>query len=158
MSQLSEQGEARSRLIKLLSWVHSRAGRRVLRYGMVSVVSVGVSMSVLFLVFGVFNLMGEVASTVFANLVAAFPSYYLNRNWVWGRSGRSHWRREVVPFWIMVVVGLVASMAAAWLAARAGQALAHWEQTALVLAANIVTFGILWVAKLFLFGRIFTSE
>ena len=37
------------------------------------------------------------------------PAYYLNRAWVWGKRGKSHLTKEVVPFWAFAFSGLVLS-------------------------------------------------
>ena len=124
---------------------------------MVSVISTGVSFVVLFLVYGVFRWWTEVPSTVFANVVATFPSYWLNRNWAWGKSGRSHLTKEILPFWIMAAAGIAFSIVGASLARHIGQThhFDHIEQTALVLVANVVSFAVFWVLKLMLFNRLF---
>ena len=41
-----------------------------------------------------------------------FPSYWLNRNWVWGKRGRSHSVKEIVPFWIMSALGIASRSSA----------------------------------------------
>ena len=87
---------------------------------MVSVVSTAVSFGVLALVFGVLHLWGEIGSTVFANVVATVPSYLLNRNWVWGKGGRSHLMKEIVPFWSMSAIGIVVSIGGAAVARHIG--------------------------------------
>jgi putative flippase GtrA len=142
---------------RLWAWLHTHEGRKIFRYSMVSVISTAVSFSVLFLVFGVLRLWGEVASAVFANGVATFPSYWLNRNWAWGKTGRSHLMKEVVPFWIMAAIGIGFSIVGASLAHHVSTVhhLNHAESTALVLAANVLFFGIFWVVKLLLFNRLF---
>ncbi|HZM56097.1 MAG TPA: GtrA family protein [Acidimicrobiales bacterium] len=127
------------------------------KYTMVSVVSTVVSFGVLFLVFGVFKLWGEIASTVFANAVATLPSYYLNRKWVWGKGGRSHLTKEIIPFWSLSALGIFVSIGGAALARHISTEhhLSHTDQTALVLAANLVSFGIFWVLKFMVFNRMF---
>lgn len=142
---------------RLWAWLHTREGIKVFRYLMVSVITTGVSFFVLLLVYGVLRLWSEVPSTVFANVVATFPSYWLNRNWAWGKSGRSHLTREVIPFWVMSCAGIAVSIVGASLAKSIGTSLhfSHVEQTALVLAANIVSFGVFWILKLMLFNRLF---
>ncbi len=131
--------------------------KRLFRFTMVSVVSTAVSFGVLAIVFGVFRLWGEVASTVFANSVATVPSYYLNRKWVWGKSGRSHLVKEVIPFWCMSALGITVSIFGAALARHIGTVhhFSHPEQTALVLFANVVSFGVFWVLKFLVFNRLF---
>ncbi len=33
----------------------------------------------------------------------------MNRAWVWGKRGKSHWKKEVLPFWVFTGAGLVLS-------------------------------------------------
>jgi putative flippase GtrA len=124
---------------------------------MTSVITTGVSLSVLGLVFGVLRLWSEVPSTIFANVCAAFPSYWLNRRWAWGKAGRSHVLKEVLPFWVMSAASIAFSMIGAALARYVGHRLQldHLEQTALVLFANVTSFAIFWVLKLMVFNRTF---
>lgn len=142
---------------KLWAWLHTPEGIKISRYLMVSVITTGVSFFVLLIVYGVLQLWSEVPSTIFANVVATFPSYWLNRNWAWGKSGRSHLTREVVPFWAMACAGIAVSIVGASLAKAIGTKLqfSHVEQTALVLAANVISFGVFWILKLMLFNRLF---
>jgi putative flippase GtrA len=149
-----------SRIQALYDWLHTHEGRKIFRYSMVSVISTGVSLFVIFIVYGVLRLWSEVPSTVFGNLVATFPSYWLNRKWAWGKHGRSHFLKEVVPFWTLAGVGIAFSIVGAALAHHIGVALDldHAEQTLLVLFANVMSFAIFWVAKLFLFNRLFKIE
>ncbi len=113
--------------------------KQLIRYTMVSVVSTVVSFGVLAFVFGVLHLWGEIGSTVFANVVATVPSYFLNRKWVWGKGGRSHLMKEIVPFWVMSAIGIVVSIGGAAVARHIGieHHLSHFEQTVVVLAANL---------------------
>jgi putative flippase GtrA len=131
--------------------------KKLFRYTMVSVVSTAVSFGVLAIVFGVLHLWGEIPSTVFANVVATVPSYYLNRQWVWGKGGRSHLMKEVLPFWVMSALGIAVSIGGAAVARHIGieHHLSHFEQTVVVLAANLVSFGLFWVLKFMLFNRLF---
>jgi putative flippase GtrA len=142
-------------LERLLLWLNTTEGKKIFRYTTVSVISTVVSFTVLFLVFGVGRLWTEVPSTVFANVVAAVPSYWLNRNWAWGKSGRSHLVTEVIPFWAMAALGITFSIVGASVASHLSHGRSHTEATVLVLVANLVSFGILWVAKLALFNRLF---
>ncbi|MHB1554459.1 MAG: GtrA family protein [Acidimicrobiales bacterium] len=144
-------------LLTVWSWLHTREGRKIFRYTMTSVITTGVSLSVLGLVFGVLRLWSEVPSTIFANVCAAFPSYWLNRRWAWGKAGRSHVLKEVLPFWVMSGASIAFSMIGAAVARYLGQRLQldHLDETALVLFANVMSFGIFWVLKLMVFNRTF---
>ena len=127
---------------------------------MVSAVCFPVYFAVLFLVYGVLRLWTEVPSTIFANIVAAIPAYLLYRNWVWGRSGRSHFVREVVPFCLVSLIGALLTIIAASRARELGLShhLGHGLRTALLLDANIIAFGSLWVAKFFVFHGLFHHD
>jgi putative flippase GtrA len=131
--------------------------RKLFRYTMVSVISTAVSFVTLGIVFGLLHWWGEVVSTVFANVVASIPSYFLTRNWVWGKTGRSHLVKEIIPFWVMSGLGIAFSIVGAAIAKHIGIAyhLDHFEQTVVVLAANVLSFAVFWVAKFLVFNRIF---
>src|ERR1700734_3586048 len=109
---------------------------------MVSVISTAVSTIVIVLVYGVAKLWTEVPSTIFGNFVATFPSYWLNRKWAWGKNGRSHFMKEVVPFWVMAAAGIAFSIVGASIARHISvtPSLGHLESTALVLFANVMSF------------------
>ncbi|MHB8329057.1 MAG: GtrA family protein [Acidimicrobiales bacterium] len=143
--------------LRLWRLYHTPHGKRLFRYTMVSAVSTVVSFAVLGFVYGVLRLWSEVPSTLFANIVATFPSYYLNRNWAWGKSGRSHLTREVLPFWGMSIAGIVLSIFTASEARHLGDVhhFHHLGRTVLVLGANLLAFGVLWVLKFLLFNRLF---
>lgn len=133
------------------------SGKKIIRYTMVSVVSTAVSLGTLGIVFGVLHLWSEVPSAVFANVVATPPSYYLNRKWAWGKSGKSHVFKEVVPFWVASFVGLALST---WAAAMArdfsnSHHFHHLGHTVIVLGGNLGAYGVLWVLKFLLFQFLF---
>jgi putative flippase GtrA len=136
---------------------HTPEGTQLIRYTMVSVISTIVSFGMLAIVFGVLHLWGEIASTVFANVVATVPSYFLNRRWVWKKGGRSHLMKEIVPFWIMSAIGITVSIGGAAVARHIGTAhhLSHLQQTAVVLFANVASFGMFWILKYMLYNRLF---
>ena len=149
-----------SRLKAFYNWLHTHEGRKVFRYSMVSLVSTAVSLFVIAIVYGVLHLWSEVPSTVFGNAVATFPSYWLNRKWAWGKHGRSHFLKEVVPFWTAAAAGIAFSILWAALARHVSikYQLNHFETTIVVLAANVMSFAIFWVIKLMLFNRVFKHE
>ena len=146
-----------SRLKAFYTWLHTHEGRKIFRYTMVSVISTGVSAIVIVLVYGVFHVWTEVPSTIFGNFVAAFPSYWLNRRWVWGKGGRSHLTKEIIPFWSLSAIGITFSVFGAAFAKHVGKVhhLSHLEQTALVVIANLLSFGIFWVLKFIIFNKLF---
>jgi len=130
---------------------------KLIKYASVSVISTICSQVVLLLTFGVFRVMSEVPANVLANVVATFPSYSLNRKWVWGKGGQSHFWGEVVPFWALSFLGLGFSSLAVWGAGALARHhhLDHVVTSALVNGANLVSFAILWIVKFIVYERLF---
>ena len=147
-------------LQRLYAWLHTHEGKKIFRYTMVSVISTTISLVVIAIVYGVLHIWSEVPSTVFGNFVATFPSYWLNRKWAWGKHGRSHFMKEVVPFWIMAFAGIAFSIVGASIARHLSvkYSLSHLETTVLVLFANVMSFGIFWVLKLLVFNKLFHHQ
>ena len=127
-------------MITPLSTARATFDKRPIRYAMVSVVAVAVSQLVLLTTNGLLG-WSAITSNLTAVMIGSIPSYLLNRAWVWGKTGKNHFWREVVPFWALALLGLGFSTLLV--------AIAHgWnEATWVVSAANLVAFGILWVAK-----------
>jgi putative flippase GtrA len=130
---------------------------KLIKYAGVSVISTIVSQVTLLLTFGIFHVMSEVPANIVANVVATVPSYALNRRWVWGKSGKSHFWKEVAPFWILSFVGLAFSSLAVWIAGDFARAhgLHHGATALLVNLANLVSFGILWIVKFVIYNKLF---
>ena len=138
----------------LMDYARSPTGQKFVKFTAVSAISVVIN--VILLVFA-FWLVGWSAgpANVFAVGISAIPSYYLNRAWAWGKTGKSHFWREVAPFWTLAFIGLVVST---WAVDWAETATKHWHshlQVAFVVnAASIGAFGVLWVGKFILFNKV----
>ncbi|HEV8115096.1 MAG TPA: GtrA family protein, partial [Acidimicrobiales bacterium] len=81
--------------------------RKLVKYSMVSLVSIVVSQTTQLVAFILTH--NGVLSTVIAVAVGTGPNYELNRRWTWKKHGPSHLWREIVPFWVMSFIGLVFS-------------------------------------------------
>ncbi|MDQ1438232.1 MAG: hypothetical protein QOK43_1861 [Acidimicrobiaceae bacterium] len=126
-----------------------------MRYTLVSVVSVAVSQAAFIGVFGLLRWTAR-SSAIFATTVGTIPSYYLNRNWAWGKSGRSHLWRELVPFWVIAFIGLAFST---WSSDTAEtyvehHPMSHLAKTGLVTGAFFGAFAVLWVGKFIIFNKL----
>jgi putative flippase GtrA len=135
-------------------WYETPEGRKKVRYALVSVVAVPVGE------FGVliFNVAGltAVVSALLGNSLGAIPSYVLNRYWVWGKTEKNNLLTEILPFWIITLIGILFSL---YTAHVAGQFTKHHHITSvlrlvILLVANLAAFGILWVAKYILFNKV----
>src|SRR4051794_7445295 len=93
---------------QLIAQLDTPGRRKFIRYSLVSVISFIVTVAGQLICYGLLHFSGG-WSAITASTIAAVPSYILNRSWVWGKSGRSHLMREVLPFWIMALIGLAIS-------------------------------------------------
>jgi len=128
--------------------------RKLVKYSMVSLISVAVSQLVLSATFA-FTHSGVVASVV-AVAAGTVPSYELNRRWTWRKSGPSHLWREIVPFWVMSFIGLVFSTVCVYFAEQwaNGRHMSATHKTLLVNGAFLGAFGLLWVGKFLIINHL----
>ena len=132
----------------LMDRARSPQGRTAIKYTLTSVVAVTVNQLVLLTLFAGFHWSARYAN-IAAVGVSTIPSYELNRRWAWGKRGRSHLLKEVVPFWTLAFIGLAFSTWAA-----------DWAETAFhrnaaaVNLASLGAFGVLWVGKFVIFNEL----
>src|SRR3954467_13088351 len=127
----------------------------MVRYTIVSVIAVIVSEAVLAFAFGVLHWTAR-SSNILATGIGTIPSYELNRKWAWGKRGKSHLWKEVVPFWTLSFLGLafstwMADFAESWSEAHGS---GHCAQTVIVNFAALAGWGILWVGKFIFFNKV----
>jgi len=131
------------------------SGQKAVRYMLVSVITVAVS-QVAFAGFYILFHWTAKWSNVGACVVGGVPSYSLNRSWAWGKTGRSHLLKEILPFWSLAFLGLILSTFTADFA----ETWAHHTtqdrtlQAAIIMAAIIGAFGALWVVKFIIFNKV----
>ena len=137
----------------LLERSRTPGGRKMIRYSLVSVISVIVSQIVLFIAQSFYSAR---TSNIIAVCISAVPSYYLNRAWAWGKTGKSHLMKEIVPFWSLALLGLIFSTWAADFAETNAHHVTSNELGARLVVnfAALAAFGILWVGKFFIFNRL----
>ncbi len=120
-----------------------------LRYVLVSVVNVLVGGGLLVVLQ---HWMNPVEANITAVAISAVPAYYMNRAWVWGKRGKSHWRKEVLPFWVFTIAGLVISTIAIHFAQD------HTTNKLAILFVQLCSFGVLWVVRFFVLDKLFHVE
>lgn len=82
-------------------------------------------------------------------MVGAIPGYALNRHWTWRQTGQSGMAPQMVRYWMVAFAGLAMSTAFVVVAAS------MWpDSTAVVSAANITAYGVLWIVKFTYFDRV----
>ncbi len=146
-----------TRLRALLAWSKTHEGKKIIRFTMVSGVSTATSFAAISLFYGLKIIPGVMWATLAGNLVASLPAYQLNRRWTWGKRGKSHFRKEIVPFWSMTMLGIGMSQIGAFWARHEVHShhWAHLTNTALVSFTNLFSFALFWFLKMMVFNRIF---
>jgi putative flippase GtrA len=137
----------------------SRLGVRFGRYTLGSVVAVVTSEIAFVACYGT-GLLGTTASSAVAFVAGAIPNYVLNRTWAWGRRGPVRVGREVVLYAVVSVVSFGASaLATGWASHWAPKVTgSHALRTALVAAAYLATYGVLFVAKFVVYQFVIFAE
>ncbi|MDQ6616035.1 MAG: GtrA family protein [Actinomycetota bacterium] len=137
----------------------SRLGVRFGRYTLGSVVAV-VASEVAFVGFYGSGLLGTTAASAVAFAAGAIPNYVLNRSWTWGRRGRVRVGREGVLYAAVSLTSFGASaLATGWVSHLAPHLTAsHALRTALVAAAYLGTYAVLFVAKFVVFQVVIFAD
>lgn len=128
---------------------------KFLRYSMVSVVAVGVSEVVILVCAWLFHLSG-VASNAIGAAASTPAAFELNRKWAWGKTGKSHLWKEIVPFWSLTLAGLAASTVTVDIADRAAKSnnVVGLDRALVIMGASLFAWGVVWVVKFVIFNRL----
>ncbi len=149
------------RFTDLVAWTKSHEGRKLIRYTLGSVYTTLFSQAVIFITYGLHLISGVIGATLFANVLATIPSYHLNRRWAWSKTGSSHWRKEIIPYWGIAFTGIAFSTLGALVTKfviHHHDSWSHLVDTCLVAFVNLVSFVIFWVLKMLVFNRIFHTD
>jgi putative flippase GtrA len=140
---------------ELVEKIKSPEGQKFFRYSVASAVAVVVSLVCLVFFNGVLDMRAWVSS-VLATAIATVPNYYMNRKWAWGKSGKSHVMKEVLPFWVIAFIGLLFSTVCVNYMEHVAQShhFGHLVKTLSVAVVYFGAFGVLWVAKFIVFNKI----
>jgi putative flippase GtrA len=120
---------------------------KLLRYSAASVGGVCVGVPVLAICYGVLGWHELVANLVSVSC-GAVPNYLVNRYWTWSQTGKNRLWGEVVPFWVMSVLGMILSLFAV------NYADDRWGTTFAVIVAQLSGFAVVWLAKFLVLDRV----
>jgi putative flippase GtrA len=131
----------------VLDRVTGGRGELAIKYTTVSIIGVTITQIQLALYVGI---LGRDAtwSNVLAVSLCSVPVFLLNKRWVWSHDGKISFRREILPFWVFTIAGLLLSTGFVAIAENVS------NSTLLVMLANIAGFGVLWVAKFLFLDKI----
>ena len=132
--------------------------RKPVRYAAVSAIAIVISQTTLAFGYGLLRWDGKLAfrAQLLAFVTSSFPSFYLNRMWVWGKGGKSHFLKEVFPFWAIGFGQLLISLVfIKWSQAKIeSRYSSHLIRTIGFLFSNLFVFGVMWVGKYIFFNKV----
>lgn len=135
-------------MIKIIRFLTEKSGT-IGRYLLVSALNVVNHQILLQIGLRWFEWSGGVANAV-AAMISVIPAFLLSRYWVWQVGGSASVKRELVPFWVIAVIGLVISTGMAqWADNAFGEPLA-------VSAASLVGYLVVWIMKFFVLNILFS--
>jgi putative flippase GtrA len=143
---------------RLLAHARTPEGRKQVRFASVSAVAIVVNQITLFVCYLLlgWDKKDSVRSLLAAFVLSGFASYVLNRRWVWGRSGRSSFRREIVPFWGIGLIQLAISVPFVNWAQQEVESVYSNKllRTVIFMGLNLVVYGIMWIGKYMIFNKV----
>jgi putative flippase GtrA len=90
-----------------------------------------------------------VAANVVSVSLGTFPAYILSRYWVWEKRGKNRVVSEILPFWMLTLLGFALSTTAVWLVDS------RWNAAPVVInLTSLTAFGLVWLAKFFVLDRV----
>jgi len=133
----------------------SEPGRRAIRYSATSLICVAITQVLLFIFTSKSLLHWSPGwGNITAVMLTSIPAFILNKRWVWGKRGKAHMRREVIPFTVFTLAGWVLSTLMVVLANHATEDMSKAVHQLSIQAANIAGFGTLWVLKYIFLDKI----
>jgi putative flippase GtrA len=126
---------------------------KVSRYMMTSAICFGISELVLVALFWS-HLLGARGASIVASIAGIIPGYHMNRTWIAGRQHRSHFWREVVPYW---ATALGIAVLAAVVTGASNAVFIHESRgtrTIINAAAYMLTYASTLIFKYFIFHRV----
>jgi len=126
---------------------------KVSRYMATSAICFGISEVVLIVLFAT-HLLGARSAAIVGSIAGIIPGYQLNRTWIAGRNHRSHFWREVVPYWS---TSLSIALLAALVTGGANTLFIHESRgvrTVINAAAFMLTYATTLAFKYLLFHRV----
>lgn len=118
---------------------------KLAKYSTASAVAILVSVPVLAIAYGP---LGWLAANLLSVSCGAVPNYLINRRWTWHQTGKNRLWGEVIPFWVMSVLGMILSLFAVNYADE------RWGTKVAVVAAQLTGFGVLWLAKFLILDKV----
>lgn len=135
-------------LTESIGRIRAEHGAKLLRFGAVSAFNVLLGQALLYGAQVALD-WEPVWANIFAVSVGTVPAYLLSRYWVWEKRGKNHFLREVVPFWVLTLIGFLLSTAAVWFVDT------NFDPSPLVInLTSLAAFGVVWAVKFVVLDRV----
>ena len=140
---------------KVVVWGRSASGQKLLKYAASSAITTVLTAILIFFTYDMLRIGSAALCSFLASSACIYPSYYLNRKWAWGKNGKSHLLKEVVPFWVMALAGLGLSTLSASEAAIFARHLTSSRHVAsvFIIGASFASYGILWSIRYLILNK-----
>ena len=151
-----------SQIRALVSHARSEKGMRKVRFLSVSAAAVVTSLVTLGFCYSILGWDGKqsIFSQIASFVLSTIASYLLNRRWVFQKSGRSDFMKEIVPFWSVAVAQFAISIPFFQWGRTGIEANVDGKllRLVLVLALNVSIYGVMLIGKFLFFDRILFSD
>lgn len=122
---------------------------------MTSLLALSASVTLLAILNGPLGI-GAWQSSTITTASVTIGSYNLNRRWSFGREGRSHILKELLPFWAVCLLGWGWSSGSVHLMESYAKSheFSHLTRTGSVVLVYVSAYGLLWVGRFFFFKKV----
>ena len=132
----------------VLRLLESALFKRLFKYSAASAVAVVVGQTTLLIGLEVLE-WPALAANLLSVSIGAIPNYTINRYWTWQQTGKNRLWGEIIPFWVMALLGSLLSMAAVAVADSQTDG-----NTLVIMFANLSGFGVVWIAKFVILDKV----
>jgi putative flippase GtrA len=135
----------------LIAYARTEAGRKKLRYCGVSTVFVPFG-QINIQIFGLWLDNYTVASLLSAAVVT-IPNFFANKYFVWRLTSRENLRRQILVFWVAMMLGVTLATVFTHLVEVASADRTQLFRGVAVFGAQLLGYGIVWVGRFVLLNR-----
>jgi putative flippase GtrA len=128
-------------------FVEQLTRHKFVRYCVASAVAVPTGLFVLVFLTGVLGWPG-IPANLGSVAVGTIPNYLINRYWTWKQTGKNRLWAEIVPFWVMALLGTVLSTLTVAYADN------RWGTPLAMAIAQLAGFGVVWVARFLILDKV----
>jgi putative flippase GtrA len=135
----------------LIAYGRTEDARKKLRYTGVSALFLPVS-QILLQFLGAW-LDDYIAASLLAAAIATVPNFFANKHFVWRVTSRENLRRQMLVFWLTVMLGVSMATLLTHLVAHATTGQTRFICGSAVLAAQLLGYGLVWVGRFLILDR-----